>query len=76
MPYKYSIFDLQSTITNIIGFGTFLKWLTITKYIQYDEELNILPATVMKVGLPIAQQFVATGPIVIGLAFFAMAYFG
>jgi len=45
-------------------------------YLQFDDELNILPATVKNVSLPIFKQFVSTLPIMIGIAYFCMSFFG
>ena len=60
----------------IFGFANFLIWVSITKYLKYSDTLNILPATTIQVGLPIARQMIATIPIVIGLAFFMISNFG
>jgi hypothetical protein len=60
----------------MFGFANFLIWVGITKYLKYSDSLNILPATSIRVGLPIAKQLIATLPIVIGLAFFMISNFG
>ena len=36
---------ISSYKNNLIGMGTFLIWLSLTKYLQYNKELFILPAT-------------------------------
>lgn len=41
----------------IFGFGTFLIWLSLTMYLQFDDDFNILPATTKIVFTPILQQF-------------------
>jgi hypothetical protein len=45
-------------------------------YLQFDDDFNILPATTKIVFNPILQQFVQTVPIIIGLTFFCISYFG
>lgn len=60
----------------IFGLGNFFLWVGITKYLKYSDSLNILPATIMGVWKAIIKQLIATLPIVIGLAFFMMSFFG
>ena len=65
-----------SSSDTIFGFGTFLIWLSLTMYLQFDDDFNILPATTKIVFMPILRQFVQTIPIIIGLTFFCLSYFG
>jgi hypothetical protein len=58
------------------GVGTFFIWLSMTMYLQFDDELNILPATVKMVSIPMLQQLISTIPIIVGLAFFNVSFFG
>lgn len=60
----------------LIGFGTFLIYLTLLKYVQYDHEFYVLPATMWRAGQVILAAFVSTLPIMLGLSFFCMTYFG
>ena len=60
----------------IFGFAIFLLWIGIIKYLKYSTSLNILPGTVMGVWKAIIKQMLATLPIVFGLGFFMMSYFG
>ena len=46
------------------------------KYLKYSKAFNILPATMMGVWKQIIKQMLATLPIVFGLAFFMMSFFG
>ena len=62
--------------TQLMGLGTFLIWITLTSYLKYDDEINVMPATVMNVSGPLLRQFASTMPIVVGLSFFCMSYFG
>jgi len=39
----------------MFGLANFLIWVGITKYLKYSDSLNILPATSIRVGLPIAK---------------------
>ena len=45
-------------------------------YLQFDDELNILPATIKIVNNQIMKQFIASFPVFLGLTFFCMSYYG
>lgn len=72
-PYSNYQRNLQNAI---FGVANFLIWIGMIKYLKYSKAFNILPATMMGVWKQIIKQMLATLPIVFGLAFFMMSFFG
>jgi len=64
------------TLKVLLGFGTFLVLLAITKYSQYDQRANVLPATVANTSGPMLRQLASTLPLMIGIAYYGMGAFG
>jgi len=52
---EFNSFKYQKLDDFMIGLGTFLIILSLTSYLQFDEALNILPATVMNVTIGLMQ---------------------
>jgi hypothetical protein len=68
--------DASTLQNDLMGLGTFLIWIGLTSFLKYDDEINVLPATVQNVSGPLLRQFASTFIIVIGISFFCMAFFG
>mmetsp|Transcript_10034 Transcript_10034/g.15271 ORF Transcript_10034/g.15271 Transcript_10034/m.15271 type:complete len:279 (-) Transcript_10034:836-1672(-) len=60
----------------LIGLGTGLIWLSLMKYLQYSNAFYTLPATMLSAGYQILQAAVSAIPIIVGLAFCCMGFFG
>lgn len=60
----------------LLGLGTFLIIVSLQKYIQHYDDINVLPATGMIAFKPLVLQTISTIPIIVGLAYFLLSYFG
>jgi hypothetical protein len=60
----------------IIGCGTGLIWLSLTKYLQYNKEMYALPGTMLGAGRQILLALISSLPIFVGLAYFCVSQFG
>jgi hypothetical protein len=60
----------------MIGCGTGLCWLSLTKYLQYSPEMYALPATMLGAGRQILLALISSMPIFVGVAYFCMSLFG
>ena len=69
-------FKYQKILDLMFGLATFMIWMSLTMYLQFNDELNILPATVKIVSNSIIKNFIAAMPIMLGLCFFCMSFFG
>lgn len=60
----------------IFGLGTFLLWLSLTMYLQFDNKLNDLPFTVILVFRQTVCALLEILPLLFGLTFFFVSYLG
>jgi uncharacterized membrane protein len=68
--------DISSVLRQldmIVGIGTALIWLTLTKYLQYSKEMYTLPGTMLGAGRQILLALISALPIFIGLAYFCVS---
>jgi hypothetical protein len=59
----------------MIGCGTSLCWLSVTKYLQYSKDFYTLPATMLGAGRQIFMVMISATPIFMGIAYFMMSAF-
>ena len=59
-----------------MGFGTFLTWISLTKYLQYSKSFSTFPATLIKAGQVTLMAAISVVPMMIGLGYFCTCFFG
>mmetsp|Transcript_7867 Transcript_7867/g.13191 ORF Transcript_7867/g.13191 Transcript_7867/m.13191 type:complete len:265 (-) Transcript_7867:555-1349(-) len=68
---------LQISIQDfVMGLGTFITWLSATRYLQYSKSMNTFPATMISAGKIILLAVISSLPLIIGIAFMCLCQFG
>lgn len=60
----------------VFGLGTFLIWISLTMYLQFDNKLNDLPFTAIKATSNVLRNLIQMLPIMVGLTCFNLGYLG
>lgn len=58
------------------GLATFIIIFTFTKYVEYNHKNNLFTETISVIQSPLIKMFVSTIPIMIGISYFCIGYFG